>query len=98
MPTYERLARFKREYRKLTSEQKGRFRIAVAKLVATLSATPPALPGEPLVKAISGNPGVFELRFAPDGRATFTLEAPQRGDLPHVVWRRIGGHGILADP
>ena len=31
MPTYERLGRFKREYRKLTPEQKARFRVAVGK-------------------------------------------------------------------
>ncbi len=98
MPTNERLARFKREYRRLTPEQKARFRVAVGKLVVALSASPPALPREPLVKAISGHPGVFELRFSPDGRATLTLEPPQRNDLPHVVWRRIGGHGVLSDP
>lgn len=98
MPTYERLARFKRAYRRLTPEQEARLRTAVGRLVGALSAAPPALPGEPLVKAISGHPGVFELRFSPDGRATFTLEPPQRNDLPHVVWRRIGGHGVLSDP
>ena len=34
MPTFDRLALFKREYRKLTPEQKARFKVSVEKLVA----------------------------------------------------------------
>ena len=86
MPTFDRLALFKREYRKLTPEQRERFKVAVAKLVAALSQTPPRLPGEPLVNPLAGHRGVYELRFARDGRATFTLGAPVRQGQPHVIW------------
>jgi hypothetical protein len=98
VPTFDRLALFKREYRKLTPEQKARFRIAVAKLVVALSQAPPSLPGDPLVHPLAGHRGVYELRFAPDGRATFTFGAPVRRSEPHVIWRRIGGHDVLDRP
>jgi hypothetical protein len=98
VPTFDRLALFKREYRKLTPEQKKRFGAAVTKLVAALQQTPPRLPGEPLVNPLSGHRGVYELRFAADGRATFTFGAPVRGTQPHIIWRRIGGHEVLREP
>jgi hypothetical protein len=54
VPTFDWLARFKREYRRLPLEQRRRFRVAVGKLVAALDETPPRLPGEPLTKAVLG--------------------------------------------
>ena len=98
MHTFDRLALFKREYRRLTPEQKARFKVAVAKLVAALKQTPPTLPGDPLVHPLAGHRGLYELRFAPDGSATFTLGPPVRGSEPHVIWRRIGGHDVLQRP
>jgi hypothetical protein len=41
--------------------------------------------------------GVFEMTWAPDGRATWEYGDEQRPDTPHVVWRRVGGHEIF-DP
>jgi len=98
MPTFDRLALFKREYRRLTPEQQARFRAAVAKLVAALKQTPPALLGDPLVHPLAGHRGVYELRFAPDGRATFTFGAAVREGQPHIIWRRIGTHDVLREP
>jgi len=98
VPTFDRLALFKREYRRLTPEQQARFKVAVAKLIAALSQTPPRMPGEPLVNPLAGHRGVYELRFAPDGRATFTFGASVREGQPHVIWRRIGGHDVLDRP
>lgn len=98
MPTFDRLALFKREYRKLTPEQKDRFKVAVEKLVTALKQKPPSLPGDPLIHPLSGHHGVYELRFAPDGRATFTFGSPVRGSEPHIIWRRIGGHEVLERP
>ena len=98
MPTFDRLALFKREYRRLTPEQRARFKVAVAKLIAALSETPPRVPGEPLVNPLAGHRGVYELRFAPDGRATFTFGPPELEGKPHVIWRRIGGHDVLDRP
>jgi hypothetical protein len=50
------------------------------------------------VKRVQGHPGVWELSFAPDGRATFEDDAERRPGDPHVVWRRIGDHSILDRP
>lgn len=98
MPTFDRLALFKREYGRLTPEQRERFKIAVAKLVAALKQTPPVLPGDPLVHPLAGHHGVYELRFAPNGRATFTFGPSVRAGQPHIIWRRIGGHEVLDRP
>ena len=46
----------------------------------------------------AGQHGVYELRFAPDGRASFTFGPPVRGSEPHVIWRRIGGYDVLERP
>jgi hypothetical protein len=98
VPTFDRLALFKREYRRLTPEQQARFKVAVAKLIVALSQTPPRVPGEPLVNTLAGHRGVYELRFARDGRATFTFAPPVREGKPHVIWRRIGAHEVLDRP
>lgn len=50
------------------------------------------------VKAVQGRSGVWELTFAPDGRATFAYGDELRPGDPHVIWRRIGNHSIFDDP
>lgn len=42
-----------------------------------------------------GAEGVFELTWAPDGRALFRRGDPVRPGEPHIVWLRIGTHDIL---
>ena len=50
------------------------------------------------VKGIRGQSGVYEMTWAPDGRATFTYGiSPRPGDI-HIIWRRIGGHEIFQQP
>ena len=98
MPTFDRLALFKREYRKLTPEQKARFRVAVAKLVAALQQTPPSLPGDPLVHPLAGHRGVYELRFRARRAGDVHVRRAGARRTPHVIWRRIGGHDVLERP
>ncbi|MFF1511945.1 hypothetical protein [Streptomyces sp. NPDC058326] len=43
-------------------------------------------------------PGVYELTWAPDGRATWSYGRAVVAGLPHVVWHRIGTHSILDRP
>ncbi|WP_261415949.1 hypothetical protein [Streptomyces sp. CBG33] len=43
-------------------------------------------------------PGVYELTWAPDGRATWTYGRMVVAGEQHIVWRRIGGHGIFTGP
>ena len=50
------------------------------------------------VKRVVGHPGIWEMTFAPDGRATFRYGPELNASDPHIVWRRIGSHEIFDDP
>jgi hypothetical protein len=50
------------------------------------------------VRGVQGAPGIFEMTWAPDGRATFEYGDPIHPGEAHVVWRRVGSHAILANP
>jgi hypothetical protein len=95
MPTYEALASFWRDWRSLTPQQQRAFRRVVEQFIADVSSGTfgPAL----RVKRVQGNPGVWELSSAADGRATFEYGDEIRGE-PHIVWRRIGTHDIVRRP
>jgi len=97
MPTHEEEAQFLREFAALTSAQRARFLDAMRKMVNDLKAAQPFRPGL-RVKGVQGHPGVFEMSWAPDGRATFHYGTPLRPGDSHIVWRRIGGHDILKNP
>ncbi|QNT98258.1 hypothetical protein HEP81_08030 (plasmid) [Streptomyces griseofuscus] len=43
-------------------------------------------------------PGVYELTWAPDGRATWSYGRAVVAGLTHIVWHRIGTHSILDRP
>ncbi|MFE5795549.1 hypothetical protein ACFQ8C_23640 [Streptomyces sp. NPDC056503] len=43
-------------------------------------------------------PGVFELTWAPDGRAAWSYSRARIAGEQHIVRRRIGSHEILARP
>lgn len=98
MPTFERGPRFDREFRRLSRELQRAFLAALPSFIEALRAKPPAFPPPLRVKRVKGARGVWELSFAPDGRATFAY-GPELlpGDV-HVVWRRIGDHSVLIDP
>jgi hypothetical protein len=97
MPTHDEFAQFLREFNKLSEAQQDAFIDAMKQMVADLRA------GRPFrrslrIKGVQGHPGVFEMTWAGDGRATFHYGPEQRAGEPHVVWRRIGGHDILKNP
>jgi len=50
------------------------------------------------VKRVQGTTGIWEIMFAPDGRATCEYSQEIIAGEAHVIWRRVGGHGILAEP
>jgi len=95
VPTWERSARFDRDWERLPAADRARFRRAVRHFVADLRAGSfrPGL----RVKRVQGTEQVFEMSWAPDGRATFEL-GPTSAAGPHVIWRRIGRHEILRRP
>lgn len=97
-PTYEAGRRFLREYAKLSEDKRRAFREARQKLVAGLRKDPPEFPGDLRVKRVQGTPGVWEITFAPDGRATFAYGPEVREGQAHLTWRRIGTHDVLGDP
>lgn len=94
MPTYERLLRFDRDYASLGSVEKSAFKTAVEKFVADLERGQGFRKGL-RVKGVKGSPGLYELTWADDGRATFSYGDSIRGDEPHIVWHRVGGHGVI---
>jgi len=97
MPTYEKLPRFVKDFDQFSESDKQRFREAVAKFVEDLARGKGFRPGL-RVRGIQGAPRIFEMTWAPDGRATFHYGEPVREGQPHVVWRRVGTHAVLAKP
>ena len=95
MPTYERTDRFDRDWRALTDARRKRFRAAVRRFVSDLKTG--HFRAGLRVRGIAGAEGIFEMTWAPDGRATFEY-GRGRGDGPHVIWRRIGTHDIFGQP
>lgn len=96
MPTHE-LAQFLREWAKLTPQEQTLFLAAVAEMVDDLRAKR-SFRHTLRVKGVQGHPGIFEVSWSGDGRATFQYGPEQRTGDPHIVWRRIGGHDILKNP
>ena len=47
---------------------------------------------------MQGTRGVFEMTWAPDGRATFSYGEPVQEGARHVQWRRCGTHSIFRNP
>jgi hypothetical protein len=96
-PTHEEFSKFEDDYSKLTAEQRARFRKAVRQLVEDLRAKRQPRPGL-RVKRVQGRDGVYEMTWAPDGRATWEYGKEKIEGEPHVVWRRIGTHEIFKNP
>ena len=97
MPTYEKLPRFQQDFDQLLPEDKERFRQAVAKFIEDLDRGGGFRAGL-RVRGIEGAPGVFEMTWAPNGRATFEYGPPLHEGQTHVRWRRVGTHAVLEKP
>jgi hypothetical protein len=98
VPTFERLPRFDREFRRLSRELQRAFLAMLPVFILALRATPPSFPPALRVKRVQGTTGVWEVTFAQDGRATFAYGDEVRSGEPHVIWRRVGSHDVLGDP
>ena len=96
-PTYDFLAPIERDWSRLTSAQKAQFNAARHQFVEDLRAGHGFRPSL-RVKGVQGAPGVFELTWAPDGRATFSYGPEQFAGETHIIWRRIGTHCIFNRP
>jgi len=98
VPTFERLARFDREFRRLPRELQRAFLAMLPVFIAGLRESPPALPAVLRVHRVQGSAGIWEITFAPDGRATFEYGDEMVAGEAHIIWRRIGHHDVLSDP
>jgi hypothetical protein len=97
MPTHDEVAQFLREFNKLSEAQQDAFIDAMKQMVTDLRASRP-FRRSLRIRGVQGHPGVVEMTWAGDGRATFHYGPEQRPGEPHIVWRRIGGHDILKNP
>lgn len=70
MPTFEALAGFNREFRRLSPTTRNAFLAMLPLFIAALRESPPAFPPALRVHRVQGHPGIWEVTFAPDGRAT----------------------------
>lgn len=93
MPTFELGPSFLTDYKSLTREQKDLFLVARLKFVDDLRTG--RFRAGLRVKSYRAIPGVFEMTWAPDGRALFLFGAPVHEGEPHIIWLRIGTHAIL---
>jgi hypothetical protein len=94
LPTHEELAAFVRDYARLSGPQRQLFQRAVDAFVTDLAARRAFRPGL-RVKGVRGKPGVYEMTWAADGRATFRYGASIREKDPHITWLRVGTHEIF---
>lgn len=97
MPTYAWIALFRRDWQKLTRDEQVAFLRAVAIFVEDLAVGAGFRPGL-RVKKMKGHENVWEMTWAPDGRATFSYGESLKPGQPHVIWRRIGAHEIFKEP
>jgi hypothetical protein len=94
VPTFERVERLIRDYHNLSAAEKEAFREAIKQFVEDLEAGRAFRKGLG-VKGVKGAPGIFEMTWADDGRATFSYGDPVQEGEPHIVWRRVGTHDIF---
>jgi len=96
VPTRGVAASFWRDWEQLTDEQRELFLQMIPKFVDDLRSG--SFRGGLRVKGLKGARGVFEVTWAPDGRATFAFGRERKAGEPHVIWRRVGTHDVLRNP
>lgn len=98
MPTREVLASFWRDWDRLSPKQQREYRAAVAQFIADLREGGQGFHPSLRVKRVQGHPGVWEMSWAYDGRATFQYGPEVTPGQPHIIWRRVGTHAIFRRP
>jgi hypothetical protein len=97
VPTFDVSEVFRKDLAALDQLDRRRFHKAVAAFVEDLEAGQGFRRGL-RVKGVKGAPGIFEMTWAPDGRATFQYGGQRREGEPRIVWRRVGTHDIFGRP
>jgi hypothetical protein len=96
VPTFATIPRFRQDFKNLTSQQRRRFERVVREEFVPDVDSGRFRPGL-RVKGVHATSGIFEMTWAPDGRATWQYGAAVRQGLRHIIWRRVGTHSIF-DP
>ncbi|MFJ4007711.1 hypothetical protein ACIPWL_30260 [Streptomyces sp. NPDC090023] len=97
MPTYETLPRFTHDLRRLSPAQRRAFhRVVTRAFVPDLRAG--RFRAGLRIKRVRCSPGIYELTWAGNGRATWSYGPERIRGAQHIVWRRIGGHDIFTGP
>lgn len=97
MPTFSTTPRFILDNKKLTRQRQRIFeKIVLEQFVPDMESGSfrPSL----RVKGVEGAPGVFEMTWDGDGRATWEYGEEIRSRTPHIIWRRLGSHDIFRQP
>jgi hypothetical protein len=96
VPTYQARPRFLRDFKGLTAPQVAAWERALDLFIACLRSGvfDPGL----RVERVQGYPGVWEMTWAADGRATFEYGDEIQPGEAHIIWRRIGTHSVFRQP
>jgi hypothetical protein len=97
VPTFEAEPGFIRDFLGLRPQQRAAFLGARDAFLDDLRAGGRFRAGL-RIKHVRGKPGIWEMTWAPDGRATFRYGAEQVPGHTHIVWRRVGTHDIFRNP
>jgi hypothetical protein len=97
VPTHDEDDTFWKDYQDLTSEERVRFGQAVLKFAEDLDRGG-AIRSGLRVSEMDGHPGIWEMTWAPDGRATFRFGSERMPGKRHVIWRHVGTHAIFRNP
>ena len=97
MPTFETINRFRKDFARLPVADRVRFeRVVKERFVADLAKD--TFRAGLRVQAIQGADRIFEMTWAPNGRATFQYGDEQVRGEPHIIWRRVGTHDVFDRP
>lgn len=97
-PTFEQAAKFKKDVAALDERDRERFKAAVGEFIEDLRTRDHGFRPGLRVRGVQGADGVYEMTWAPDGRATFEYGKEIIDGEPHIVWRRAGTHDIFNRP
>jgi hypothetical protein len=98
MPTRRVLPSFWCDWDRLTPQQQRAFREALGVFIEDLTKGGQGFKPRLRVKRMQGHPGVWEMSWAPDGRATFEYGDEIHPGQAHIIWRRVGTHSIFRRP
>jgi len=98
MPTRRVLPSFRRDWQGLTPQQQRTFLAALRQFISDLKTPEKGFHPRLRVKRMQGHPGIWEMSWAPDGRATFEYGDEVHAGEAHIVWRRVGTHAIFRRP